>query len=714
MGKHFKLEHLNDGIAVISFFRTDADANALNEDVLLELNSLIDIVTADKTTKGLIFESTRPKQFIAGADIKLIERFESAAAATDGSRRMQAIFTKISSLPFSTVAAIHGACLGGGLELALACRWRVVSDDPSTALALPEIQLGLIPGAGGTQRLPRLIGIQAGLDMVLTGKRIAPEKAVKMGLADACVHPNQLLAIAKTFALKKGRHPERKRSFSEIALERNPLGRQLMLKKAREMVEKNTKGFYPAAYKGLDAVFKGFERSLEKGLELEAQYFGELVVTRESQSLIHLFHATTAIKKHPYKDAGKERFGDSNVSLVGIVGAGFMGAGIATVCADKNIRVRLSDPSKASLGKALVHVRDYFKKKLKRRRIKSFEMDQRLNMVSPGLSTEGFKSCDIVIEAVFEELKIKQAILKQMEADAPKDWIFASNTSAIPIKKIAEVAVHPERVLGMHFFSPVEKMPLLEIVVTDQTAPWATARAIELGQTLGKQVIVVKDGPGFYTTRALVFYLNESAQMLVEGARIDKLDKALTDFGFPVGPLTLMDEVGFDVCDHILEGMSKTYPDRVHFHPGSKKVLTSGRLGRKNQKGFYTYSGGVKGEPDQGIYDTLAPYKTAPKGLPSDEMVDRCLMAFINESARCLEESILPSAYEGDVGLVFGLGFPPFWGGPFRYIDHIGATAVVERLKSLEQRYGLRFKPAAILEEHARNNKLFFPEEKHR
>jgi 3-hydroxyacyl-CoA dehydrogenase/enoyl-CoA hydratase/3-hydroxybutyryl-CoA epimerase len=458
-------------------------------------------------------------------------------------------------------------------------------------------------------------------------------------------------------------------------------------------------------------VFRGSERKLEKGLEIESQAFGELAMTRQSQSLIHLFHATTHIKKHPYKEAGKAKFGSEKTKEVGIIGAGFMGAGIATVCSDKGIRVRMSDPNKESLGRAMKHARDYFAKKAKRKRIQRFQVDSRMAAIAPGTTPSGFEKVDVVIEAVFEDIDLKRKLLAQTEAKAGDGWIFASNTSALPIADIAAQSKHPERVLGMHFFSPVEKMPLLEVIVTDKTADWVTARVVELGQTLGKQVIVVKDGPGFYTTRALSFYLNEAALMLAEGAKIDKVDKALTDFGFPVGPITLIDEVGIDVGSHVLETMQKAFPDRIQVPEGMTVVLDSGRLGRKNQKGFYKYSNGEKGAPDEAIYEMLAGYKTEPKGIPQDEIVDRCMLLFVNESVRCLEEGILASPYDGDVGAVFGLGFPPFWGGPFRYVDHLGATTIVDRLRGLADKYGKRFEPAAMLVDYAKTNKAFFPDE---
>ncbi|SME90604.1 3-hydroxyacyl-CoA dehydrogenase NAD-binding domain-containing protein [Pseudobacteriovorax antillogorgiicola] len=712
MTGYFKVEKIEGDIQVFTFGHADKAVNTLGEEPLRELNDLLDDLIEKKSAQGLIITSDK-KDFIVGANIKEIEAFKSAEETRDGSLKMQGILNKLENLDIPTVAAIKGQCLGGGLELALACDWRVA--EQSAKLALPEIQLGLIPGSGGTQRLPRLIGIQSALDMILTGKRIEGKKALKMGLVDAACHEKVLFKVAKTYALKKRSQKLKPKTkglsdnITRFATESNPLGRKVMERKAREMVEKNTKGFYPAPFKALSAVFDGFEKKLEKGLELEAKLFGELSQTKESKSLIHLFHATTHAKKNPFESANKEVFKGEKTSLAGVIGSGFMGAGIATVLADKGVCSRLSDPNPESTSRALSGAYKYFTKKAKRKKIKPFQVDQKMAHISPGLNTNGFESTDVVIEAVFEDVALKQKILKEVEEKGHDRQIFASNTSALPIADIAAQSAHPERVLGMHFFSPVEKMPLLEIVVTDKTAEWATARAFELGQTMGKQIIIVKDSPGFYTTRALAFFMAEAALILVEGNKIEKIDAALTEFGFPVGPMTLMDEVGIDVGSHVLDTMKKAFADRVSIPDGLEAIKESGRLGRKNGKGFYEYHDGKKGDPDEGIYQLVPNWKAS--SLPTDEIIDRCALVFINESAHCLDEGVLNHPYDGDIGAVFGLGFPPFWGGPFKYVDHMGAKVIVDRLRGLADKYGKRFEPAKALVKMAEEGGKFFPEE---
>ncbi len=716
MTQYFKVERTSDNIQILRMGAADKPVTVLGEPLLRELNDILDDLSESKDIKGLVIISAK-KDFALGADINEFAHFKTLEEARAGSQQMQGIFSKLDNLPFTTLAAIEGQALGGGLELALACDFRVIAE--GATLALPEIQLGLIPGAGGTQRLPRLIGLADGLDMILTGKRVSGRKAVKLGLASAAVHSKILESVALDL-VRKGKKPAKKSVFSpktlgkdlmHFATEANPFGRAIVEKKAREAIDKNTKGFYPAAYKALEAVFAAFDRKLEKGLELESKLFAELAFTRESKSLIHLFHATTAAKRNPYAEAGKKHFGDATTDTVGIIGSGFMGAGIATVLADKDVRVMLSDPNKDSSKRAMASASKYFMKKVKKGRLKPFEFSTKMAHISPGQNLQGFKTADIVIEAVFEDLGLKQELLAQAESKSHPNQVFASNTSALPISRIAAHAKNPERVLGMHFFSPVEKMPLLEIVVTDKTADWAADRAFRLGLTMGKQIIVVKDSPGFYTTRALAFFLAEASLLLEEGSNIEEIDNALTDFGFPVGPITLMDEVGIDVGIHVLDEMKESFPDRVKLPHGLQAIQQSGRLGRKNGKGFFTYQEGNKVGPDETIYEMMGNDKRSYKFVPAEDIQDRCVFIFINETIRCLEEGVLNHAYDGDIGAVFGLGFPPFVGGPLKYVDHLGARNVLSKLKSLEEKFGARFAPAKMLRELSEKDGKFFPEE---
>lgn len=710
MSQFFSTELTREGVLIVRLDRQDHEMNVLSTSLLDECERLVREL--ERTgIRGAVITSGKKDHFIAGADIEEISKFRTAAEAAQGARLLQGLFSAIAQAKVPTVAAIHGACLGGGLEMALACTWRVASDSDNTKLGLPEVQLGLLPGAGGTQRLPRLIGIQSALDLILTGKRLDGRRALKVGLIDACVPQHLLIDEACKLALTR-RRPRKRRGLLALLLEANPMGRKFMAIKAREAVDKNANGFYPAPYKILESVFRGYGMSLQKGLDLEAQLFGELTQTRECASLVHIFHAITRLKKNPHRDAALLRFGETPVGLVGVLGAGFMGSGIATICAEQDIRVRISDPSKDSVGRCLHHVNDHFAKKVRQKRLKPFEATRKVAHVSADLSPTGFGVCDIVIEAVFEDLSLKRKLLAQLEGDAHADWIFATNTSAIPVGAIAQESKLKDRVLGMHFFSPVEKMPLLEIITTEHTADWVTARAVELGQRLGKQVIIVRDGPGFYTTRTLSFYLAEGMLLLKEGYPMDRIDQILTRAGFPVGPMTLIDEVGIDVGAHVMATMLKAFPDRMIAPPFDfSSIQKNGRLGRKANKGLYTYQDGKKGAADATFYQECGIQLLASDRIQEHDIEERLLLLFVNESVRCLEEGILADPHDGDVGAVFGLGFPPFLGGPFSYVDHIGAAKICDRLSALSTRFGKRFEPAKRLQDNARDGKVFFPKE---
>lgn len=732
--KHFQIEMQGDGLAWLCFDHAHSSLNILEEEVLLELNDVLSQISKDSAIQRLVFYSGKENQFIAGADIADIEKLTQdpehpEKKAREGAMRMQAVFQKLSELKCSTVCAIHGGCLGGGLELALACDYRVLSDDPCTKLGLPEVNLGLLPGAGGTQRLPRLIGIISALDLITTGKKISARKAQKIGLADAVVGEKQLLRIATQFTHPKTRITLRsrrsfKKIFASLVMERNPLGRRLITKKAQSAIDAKTKGFYPAPATALKAVMEGYALPLNLGLKREARYFGKLSVTPESKACIHLYHATQHIKKTPYGspaplDATQENSAQLphlDVQEVAIIGGGFMGAGIATLCAARNIPSLLSDPAPQAVGRALRYAHNYFHKRVRRRRLKAFEASRCLASISPSLQPTGAHRADVVIEAVPEDLALKQKILKGLEEKAAPDWVFASNTSALPIAQIAAVARHPERVVGMHFFSPAEKMPLLEVIKTPQSAHNALHKVVRLGQKLGKQVIVVSDGPGFYTTRALAFYLAEAISLLEQGAEVEVIDRTMTQFGFPVGPLALLDEIGIDVGIHVLETMMEAFPSRIQKSSQVQKLMDEKRLGRKTAKGFYLYKkskessaidGLKKAGVDTEIYKIFQSTPSEEKPT-AEEIRERLSLIFVNESLRCLDEGILDHAFDGDVGAVFGLGFPPFLGGPFHYVDTLGPRAVLSSLSSLQRSHGARFEPATSLKKNAKDDSRFF------
>lgn len=691
-----------DGVCKLTL-KSDRTLPVLSRELLAEFDQVLDAVDGHGP-KGLLIESAHPKHFIVGADIDMFADFDTAEKGAAGAASLQAVIQKIADLDVPTLASIKGQCLGGGLELALACDLRLVADEPSLKLALPEVQLGLLPAGGGCARLPYLVGLQTALDMILAGKRYDVRKAKKTGLVDAACHPNQLEAVALEMLAAKKKHIEvRRQSLSRWVTDGNAVGRSIVHKKAKEQVDKNTKGFYPAPYKILDVIFKSYDKPIAKRLEAEAKAFGELLQTPESKSLIHLFDCTTLAKKHKYANAGKERFEGKPAKSIGMIGAGFMGSGVTALATGRGLQVMLSDPSEESIGKCLNHVKKHFQKKADRKKIKRFEVATGVAKVFPGLTPDGLQNTDVVVEAAPEILGLKKKILAGLEEAEPhKNWVFATNTSALPIKEIAADAKDPSRVVGMHFFSPVEKMPLLEVIRGPESADWAVARAAEIGFALGKQVIIVEDGPGFYVNRPLAFYLIEAVLMLSEGYSIEAIDKAMTGYGYPVGPLALIDEVGIDVGIHVLNTIYKAFPDRLTMPAQMEAIEKDGRLGKKNQRGFYKYSKDSKGKvvkagPDESIYKFFGPDAKSKKNVDSKAISERLHYLFVNEAHLCFEDGIISREEDGDLGAVFGIGFPPFQGGPFHFVHTEGKALVAQKLKALEGVFGPRFKASSLI-----------------
>ncbi|MGE0454438.1 MAG: fatty acid oxidation complex subunit alpha FadJ [Vicinamibacteria bacterium] len=690
----------DDGVLVLTIDVPGEKLNTLSRAMMAEFDALIGELGSRQDVRAAVLRSGKPDGFIAGADIKDFLGVKSALEGETLSRGGQAILSRLEELPFPVVAAIHGACLGGGLETALACRYRVASDDPKTALGLPEVMLGLIPGAGGTQRLPRLVGLAKGLDLILTGRSLKAARALRAGVVDEVVPPPILLEAAKAAALALAEGRLRPTRTGIPVSER--LARPIIFRKARQTTLEKSGGHYPAPLKAIDAIEQGGAASLEHGLEIEARLFGELLVSEVSRALVSVFFATQEIKKDAgYPEATPAR----EVTKLGVIGAGLMGAGIAGVAADQaGVAVRLNDTSGATLGKGLRYVRDLYDERRRRGSLSRLEVEHRMDRISATADASGLRRAELVIEAVFEDAALKRQVLAECEAATADDCVFASNTSSLPIAEIARDARRPGRVLGMHFFSPVHRMPLLEVIVTPRTDATATATAVAFGRRLGKHVIVVRDGPGFYTTRALAPYMNEAARLLEEGATIEEVDAALTGFGFPIGPVALLDEVGIDVGAKVAKILHEAFGERMAPPASMQKVIDDGRLGRKNQRGFYVHDGKKK-RPDASVYALLE--DPARRGFEAREIQERLVFAFLNESVHCLQAGILRSPRDGDVGAIFGLGFPPFLGGAFRYLDHLGARFAVECLERLAAAHGARFAPAPLLVDKAREGRSF-------
>ena len=709
----FTFEHQDDGLAVITIDVPEESQNVLKMEFIEELEPVIDQVKSDSSIKGLIIRSGKAGSFIAGADITMFGKAKTAEDAeklsTDGHR----IFNKIENLNKPVVAAIHGTCLGGGVELSLACSGRVASDSPKTRLGLPEVQLGVLPGGGGTQRLPRLVGIAPSLDMMLTGKQLFPKQAKKLGLVDEVVPEANLMKAAKKRVsdLRKGKEKKTPvssyftmKGIQKLVLESNPIGRNIIFDQARKTVEKKTKGNYPAPKKIIECVEKGMSQGMEAGLAIEARNFGQLVVSPEAKALISVFFATTELKKDNGVDSDAEAV---ELNKVGVLGGGLMGSGIAYVSVDKaKKKVRVKDVQKEGVNGALNYSWKIISKKMKKRIVSPSDARRTMSYLTGTTDYSGFKDTDMVIEAVFEDLDLKHQMVKDVEEHCSDNTIFATNTSSIPITKIAEGAKKTEKVVGLHYFSPVEKMPLVEIIATKKTEDWVIATCVALAKKQGKTPIVVNDGAGFYVNRILAPYINEAGILLNEGVAIEKLDKAMVQAGFPVGPITLLDEVGIDVATKVAPILEDAFGERMSTPKAFEKLKDDDRKGKKNKRGFYKYDGSSKGKDvDESVYSVLG--ISPDKHVDGKEIAERGLLLMANEAARCLDEGIIRSARDGDIGAIFGIGFPPFKGGPFRYMDSLGIETVVERLEHYQQLHGDRYKPADILVKMKSNSDSF-------
>jgi 3-hydroxyacyl-CoA dehydrogenase/enoyl-CoA hydratase/3-hydroxybutyryl-CoA epimerase len=665
---------------------------------------------------ALVIVSGKADGFVAGADLEELLQAGDKEDVIALLERGHDLMQRLAGLPCPTVAAIHGACLGGGLELALACRYRVATEHRKTKLGLPEVQLGLIPGLGGTQRLPRLIGVPAALDMILTSKQLDAKRARKMGLVDDTCHPSDLAQAALRWA---GQTKDEKRSPGLVPglarratdlLARSPLADRLIFDKARAQTLAKTGGHYPAPLVAIDVVHDGLKLPLRRALDLEAGAFSELVVSETAKSLISIFFTKNEVEAR----AARIARGGRPLPRIGVLGAGFMGAGIAQVLAAKGVSIVLKDRDWAALARGIAFCQQQLRDLVKRHRLTEPEAKVAMGRVHGTVAYDAsFHRLPLVIEAVFEDVGVKHAVIRETEAAAPDDLIFASNTSAIPIARLAVASRRPENVVGMHFFSPVAKMPLVEVIRHPGTSDAATATVVEAARIMGKTVIVVNDGPGFFTSRVLGTMLNEAAWMLAEGAGIEQVDHAMTEWGWPVGPFALLDEVGLDVARHVAETVREALGERLEPPAVFARMIEDKRLGRKGKRGFYLYPDEgkkkdkkeKKKDVDPTVYQLLG---WKPVAVSDEEIVERCWMQMLNETARCMEEGIITNPADVDLGVIFGFGFPPFRGGLLREADRVGLATVVEKLDGYASRYGRRLEPAALLRSMARQGETFY------
>ncbi|GAB7259139.1 fatty acid oxidation complex subunit alpha FadJ [Dickeya ananatis] len=693
----FQLTFRPDHIGVITVDVPGEKVNTLKAEFAEQMQAVLSQARQYNGLQGLVILSGKPASFIAGADIGMLDACADVASAQKLAETGQNTLDAIAHLPFPVVAAIHGTCLGGGLELALACDYRLCTADDSTRLGLPEVQLGLLPGAGGTQRLPRLIGVDRALELILTGRQLRAAQARRIGLVDEVVAPAVLLEAALGF-IRRGKRPVTSPGWRHRLL-MLPYFRRWLFERVRRQTLAKTQGNYPAATRIIEVVRCGLEQGSQAGYQAEARAFGQLVMSPESVALRRLFFTTTALKK----DFGAS-VDPGPLRRVGVLGGGLMGGGIASVTAlNGQLPVRIKDIQEQGITQALHSSWQRLSKQVARRRITPAEQRRQMSLLSGGTDYRGFEHVDVVVEAVFEDIALKQQMVRDIEAVTPPHTVFATNTSSLPIHQIAAGASRPEQVIGLHYFSPVDKMPLVEVIPHAETDNSTLATTVALARKQGKMAIVVADKAGFYVNRILAPYLNEAARCLLEGEPVESIDRALVRFGFPVGPFTLLDEVGIDVAMKIVPVLVAELGERFCAPPALEAIARDNRKGRKNGRGFYRYDLSRYERlcnrwrrqhkvSDSRIYRLLDVTPTAH--LDPALMAQRCVMMMLNEAVRCLDEGVIRRPGEGDIGAVMGIGFPPFLGGPFHYMNQLGITTVVGTLRSLQKQYGDRFAPA--------------------
>lgn len=706
-----------DGYGFLIFDMPGKSVNIFTHAVMQELDAKLDELAGKTDLKALLIMSAKENNFIAGADVSAIKDVTDPKEGEQAAREGQRIFSKLAALPYPTIAVINGSCMGGGLEMALACDYRLARASKSTKIGLPEVKLGIIPGFGGTQRLPRLIGIQKALDYILTGKAVDAKRAYRDGIVDRVIPDDfppeytreAALAFAREIQSPSARERIKKRrqraNLQTLLLEKNPLGRKLLFDQARKRTMKQTKGFYPAPIKAIEAVEKGLEMTLPEGLKLEARLLGECVVTDVSKNLIRVFWMTEELKR----DKGVADYAGpiQEFHRIGVLGAGVMGGGIAQLMAYYDMPVRMKDINLAAVAKGMEQAGKVFKESVKKRRMKPAEMQRKMALISGGDTYAGFDKVDLVIEAVVERLDVKKKVFAELDGIVPPHAVLASNTSSLPVTEMAAATQRPEKVAGFHFFNPVHRMPLVEVIRAEQSSDETIASLVAFARKIGKTPIVVKDSPGFLVNRILAPYMNEAASMLQEGQTVEHIDQAITRFGMPMGPLTLYDEVGIDITYHVGQVLEKAFGDKMKASPVIARMNEVGRLGKKSGKGFYIHRGKER-KVDPEVYSVLGELRHSGEPLPIRDIQDRCILLMVNEAARCLEDEVVRHPRDVDIGMIFGTGFPPFRGGLLHYADHRGLDQVVARMNELAEKYGERFAPAQLLVDMAKKGERFF------
>lgn len=699
--------NINNHIAYVTFDNPDSKVNVLTSDVLRKFESLLDEVKAKPDLKALVITSKKKDVFIAGADIKEIEGITEIKDGIAKSSAGQEILNKLEDLSIPTVAVIDGVALGGGCELALACRYRISTFNDKVRIGTPEVNLGFVPGFGGTYRMPRLLGLAEGMKMVVSGKPIKAQAALKIGLVDRLYPQVNLERSVAEFvdevAGKRGRviHRKAKKGLPGF-LDSSLVGHQLIFRETEKSILKTTKGVYPAPLKALAVIKKTFYTDRKTALDVEARSFAELAVTDISKNLVHVFYLTERFKK--LMPPGNENVAPLPVRKCGVLGAGIMGGGIAQILSVNDIPARLKDVNYEAIAKGFQAAGKVYKQAVQKRRLKPHEASRKMGYITGTLDYSGFSSADMVIEAVVEKMEVKKKVFKELSANVPPRTILATNTSALSVTEMAKEAKDPGRVIGLHFFNPVHRMPLVEIITTPMTSAETIVTTLALAKKLGKTPILVKDSAGFLVNRILLSYINEAGRILDEGGDIEQIDRVMTKFGMPMGPFELSDEVGLDVGTKVLHILEDAFGERFKPSEIFEKVTAKGLLGKKSGKGFYIH--GKKRTVNPEVV-SLVPRKSST--ADPNEWKHRMVMTMVNEAAGCLQDKIIDDAGVVDVGMIMGTGFPPFRGGLLKYADHMGIDDCVDMLNRFAGKYAsARFNPSEYLLRLKKENKKFY------
>jgi 3-hydroxyacyl-CoA dehydrogenase/enoyl-CoA hydratase/carnithine racemase len=698
-------------IALLTLDMPGKSANILSRSVLEELSAFLDQISGHADLAGLVIISGKPGMFIAGADLREFAASLDIPADQTAAmcRRGQTLFRRLSQTPFVTVVAIDGICVGGGAELSCWCDRRIMSDNSRTELGFPEVKLGLFPGWGGTARLPRMIGLANAVEMITSGNSIGPEEALGLGLISDVAPADQLLPTAIRLVRAEQSSGEfrrdRERWSGPMVMSEAELG--FLGATASAVIQQQTKGHYPAPVAALEVMLGAVSADIDQACQMEAEGMAQLFGSPVNAALLNVFFLTDRNKKDP----GVDQAGimPRSIETVSVIGAGIMGAGIASANVKRAVPVTLTDANRGALARGVSSVLEevsYNRKTGKADPQKAIEQAPLLNATA---SDAEISSADLVIEAVVETMDVKRQIYRRLEPQLKPDAILASNTSTIPITKLAEQLEHPERFCGIHFFNPVRKMRLVEVIRGAETSDETVATAVAYAKRLGKSPIVVNDGPGFLVNRLLLPYMNEALELLTEGAEISAIERAAKNFGMPMGPITLYDMVGLDTAFYAGRTMWEAYPDRITASPILPALVKAGRLGQKSGRGFFRHDGKKgRAQPDPELAAFIEPYmKGKPQDFDKRELESRLFLPMLLEATRVLEERIVRDVRDVDLGLIFGIGFPPFRGGLLFWADTLGAAEIIERLKPL-QSLGERMRPTALLEQMAAEGRKFY------